>query len=165
VNAADKSLAEAVLRRLCVGARVDGIRFGVIPQLLITDPGSGKPPIQGQVYLNLGSNWQVFPERPLSFPVGEGAVPELEEAEELRQLCELREAEIVAAELAVDAPDLILTFADGRVFFLSGRHDDYEMWELGVAFAPGPRFLVVACPGSDVAVWSPPGFDPTAPAA
>jgi hypothetical protein len=117
------------------------------------------------VYLNLGSGWQVFPQRPATFPIGEESVPELEEPEALRQFCELREAEIVGVELAVDAPDLILTLADGRVFFLNGRHELYEMWQLGVAFAPGPRFLVVACPGSNVAVWSPAEFDPTAPAA
>ena len=162
--ATDRHLAEEVLRRLCVGAQVDGIRFGAIPQLLITDHGSGKPPIEGQVYLNLGSDWQVFASRPERLPVGEEVLGHPEEAEALRRLCELREAEIRDVELASDAPDLILTFADGRVFFMNGRHVQYETWQVGVAFAQGPRFLVVACPGNNVAVWTPPEFMSDAPA-
>jgi hypothetical protein len=98
--------------------------------------------------------------------VGEDAIEEPEEDdEELRRLCELREVEIRDVELGDDAPDLILTFADGRTFFLNGRHDQYEMWQLGVAFAPDARFLVVACPGGSIAVWAPPGFEPASPAA
>jgi hypothetical protein len=164
VNPAEKSLAEAVLRRLCVGARIDGIRFGAIPQLLVTDHDGGQPPMLGQVYLNLGSTWTVFPERPPSFPVGEEALPDREEGEALRELCELRGAVIRDVELQHDAPDLALTFDDGRVFFMNGRHDHYEPWELGVAFAPGERFLVVACPGNGIAIWAPRESQSAAPA-
>jgi hypothetical protein len=92
--ATDKPLAEAVLRRLCVGAQVDGIRLGPIPQLLLTDHASGKPPVRGQVYLNLASTWRVYPRRPATLPRGEAEIEEPEEAEALRQLGELREAVI-----------------------------------------------------------------------
>lgn len=151
--ATDRPRAEAVLRRLCVGAQVDGVRFGPVLQLLITDHASGKPWIGGQVYLNLASAWQIFPARPAALPRGEDEVPEIDEAEELRQLCELREAVIAAADLAPDAPDLLLTFEDGRVLFLVGRHEQYESWQFGVAYAPNLGTLVVACPGNEVAVW------------
>jgi hypothetical protein len=79
-------------------------------------------------------------------------------------LCELREAVIADVGLAADAADLVLTFADGRVFFLNGRHERYETWQLGIAFSPGIGTLVVACPGNEVAVWSPPDTDASVPA-
>jgi PAS domain-containing protein len=156
MNAADKILAEAALRQLCVGAHVDDIRSGAVPQLLLIHAASDKP-IQGQICLNLESTWRVFPERPDTFPAGEETMETPEAAEALRQLWELRGAEIRHAELAAEAPDLILTFADGRVFFLNGRHERYESWQLGGEFAPGASFQVVACPGNEVAVWTPPG--------
>lgn len=161
--AKDRLLAERVLRRLCVGAEVDGIRFGPIPQLLITDHASGKPHVRGQVYLNLASSWRIYPSRPTVIPRGE-AFDETDEAEELRQLCELREAVIDQVELMADAPDLLITFADGRVFILNGRHEQYETWQLGIAFAPDVGALVVACPGNEVAVWSLPEGDTEASA-
>ena len=155
----DKAFTEAVIQRLCVGAQVDGIRFGPIPQLLITDYASGKAPVPGQVYINLESTWQVFPTYPASFPEGEDAVPDYEDEKALHILCGLREAEIVGATLADDAPDLILTLADGRVFFLNGQHEQYEPWQLGVAFGrPEETWSVVACPGNEVAVWAPDSF-------
>ncbi|MEM1116682.1 MAG: hypothetical protein AAF845_03725 [Bacteroidota bacterium] len=155
----DKAFAEAVIGRLCVGAQIDGVRFGPVLQLLITDHASGKPPLPGQVYLNLGSTWQLFSSRPSSFPEGEDALPDYEDEEALRILCDLREAEVVDVALADDAPDLILTLADGRVFFLNGRHEQYETWQLGLAYGrPDETWLVVACPGNGVAVWAPNSF-------
>lgn len=156
MNATDKALAEAVIRRLCVGAQVAGIGFGPSLQLLLSD----QPPIRGQVYLNLESTWTVYAERPAAFPPAGGELLEYSEEEAIRRLCDLREAVIRDAELAEDAPDLILTFEDGRVFFLNGRDDAYETWQLGVAFArDDPPWLVVACPGGEVAVWAPRSFD------
>jgi len=151
--ASDRIRAERVLRGLFVGAKVGGIRFGPIPQLLISDSPPGKPVIHGQVYLNLGSAWCIYPQRPAVFPRAETEIAEREEAEELRQLCELRETVIAGVELAPDAPDLAITFEDGRVFFISGRHDRYETWDAGIAFSPVAGTLVVACPGNEVAVW------------
>jgi len=151
---ADRPRAEAILRRFCGGAQVDGIRFGRVLQLLITDYKPGKPQVRGQVYLNLESSWCVYPSRPATFPRGEGAMEKPEEAEALRQLCELREAVIADVELGADAPDLLFTFEDGRVFFLNGRHEQYETWQLGIAFAPDVSALVAACPGNEVAFWS-----------
>ena len=149
----DKPLAERAVQRLCVGAQIEGLRFGVIPQLLISDPPD-KPPIRGQVYLNLASTWRVYPTRPTAFPKSELEIEELEDNEALRQLCDLRDTVITCAEMGEDAPDLILTFDDRRVFFLNGRHEQYETWQLGVAFSREIGTVVVACPGNEVAVWS-----------
>ncbi len=155
----DRSTAEAVLAHLCVGAQVDGIRFGPVPQLLITDHQTNKLPVRGQVYLNLASSWHIFPSRPEVLPRGEH-LEDADEAELYRRLCELREAVISTVELSPDAPDLLFTFADGRVFFLNGRHEQYETWQFGIAYSPTAGVLVAACPGNEVAVWDlPPELD------
>lgn len=149
----DKKRAEAVLRYLCVGAQIAGIRFGGIPQLLITDYASGKPRVRGQLYLNLASEWRVWRSRPATFPREGLALEELPEAEALQQIVDIRELVITEVELGEDAPDLLFTLEDGRVFFLIGRDEYYEAWDFGIAYAPEGSALVVACPGNQVAVW------------
>jgi hypothetical protein len=56
MEAKDKEIADKVLKHLCLGSRIDGIRFGSVPQILITDHDSDiYKNIKGQVYLNLAS--------------------------------------------------------------------------------------------------------------
>jgi hypothetical protein len=163
VEAEDKRLAETVIRRLCQGAQIDGIRFGPILQILISDHASGKPHVQGQVYLNLASTWAVFDTRPVSYPDYEQDLPEQNIEEELSVLCSLREAIISDIELGTEQPHLIIHFENGSSLFLSGRHEKYECWQLGVALGnPQECWLVVALPGGGVAVWSPESFNQAA---
>ena len=158
----DKMRAEAVLRRLCLGAQIDGIRFGPVLQILISDHGSGKPHIPGQVYLNLGSAWVVFDSAPSSFPDQEEDLPEIPTEEQIRLLCALRERVITEIRLGEEEPHLIIHLDDGRILFVNGRHEQYETWQLGVAFGnPRECYMVVALPGGGgVCVWSPENFDP-----
>src|SRR5687767_14335526 len=152
----DRDLAAAVLRYLCVGAYVGGLRFGATPELLID--GS---PAEGQVYLNLESAWQIFPGPPATIPQEENQVPVMTEEQALLALCALRESEIVDIALGGDCPHLLVHFIDGRVLFVLGRHARFECWQLCVSWGPpDERSLVVARPGCEVAVWSPPGFRP-----
>jgi hypothetical protein len=148
--------AQAIIRRLCQGAQIDGIRFGPILQILITDRAATSPRVRGQTYLSLGSRWKVFEDRPASWPDGEHqlSLPSLDER--LGTLCELRESTITEAELGERQPHLILHLGSGRVLFVNGRHDEYECWQLGVALGdPNEHWMVVACPGGEVAVWAP----------
>lgn len=155
----DKRLSEAVLRRLCQGAQIDGIRFGPILQVLISDHASEKPQMQGQVYLNLGSTWTVFETPPASWPDCEEDLSEPSIEERLRILCGLREAVITNIELGMEQPHLFLHLEGGRILFVNGRHDQYECWQVGVAYGgPQKYWLVVALPGGGVAVWSPEDF-------
>lgn len=50
MDSKDKQLAETVLKHLCEGSDVDGIRFGPVLQILITNHSSDKELIPGQVY-------------------------------------------------------------------------------------------------------------------
>lgn len=154
---ADRALAERVLRRLCVGAIIEGIRFGPILQVLLANDDWRGKPIPGQVYLNLESKWTTFPSRPPRFPDSEDDLPDVSDDDQVRVLCRLRLRKIAAVELGQAAPHLLLTLEDGSMFFVNGRHEMYECWQLGVCYAEPPNaWLVVACPGGDVAVWAPP---------
>ena len=157
----DKQLAEAVLRRLCKEAHIDGIRFGPILQILISHVNRvGDDPINGQVYLNLGSSWKVFDSRPASLPNGEEELPQATAEEQIQAICDLRECAIINAEICEKEPHLILTLEDGRVLFVNGKHDLYECWDMGVAFSVD-KWQVIACPGDDVAIWAPKSFIPS----
>src|SRR5262245_56854557 len=133
----DHELGEAVLRQLCEGAVIGGIRFGAIPQLLI-DHRRPRPPVRGQVYVNLGSRWTIFESRRSVLPATEDQLPDRRSEEECRLLYEIRERTIVRAELGCHMPHLILTLNDGVVFFLSGSDAQYESWQAGVAFGDSP---------------------------
>ena len=162
----DRVLAEAVLRRLCQGAQIDGIRFGPIIQILITDHASSKPPIRGQVYLNVGSTWRLFDRVPVHLPESEADYSEMSDVEALSTLISIREQVITSVALGMEAPHLILTLESSRVLVLNGHHEQYEPWELGVALGdPAERWLVVACPGDAIAVWAPDSFSANEPAA
>jgi len=152
----DRLAAQAVIRRLCQGAQIDGLRFGPILQLLIADHSAPTPRVHGQTYLNLGSRWRVFDDRPAAWPDGEHHLflPPIEE--QLGTLCSLREATIAEVELGDRQPHLILHFEGGRALFVNGRHEQYECWQLGVAMGdPNEHWMVVACPGGEIAVWAP----------
>jgi hypothetical protein len=154
----DKEVGEKVLKHLCLGARIDGIRFGGILQLLITNHDSNEyeKGIKGQVYINLASNWCVFHSMPKKLPQNESEIKELTQDEEIRILCSLREQRIIDIKLGDKSPHLIITLESGTILFINGQHDLYESWQLGVAFNPPEEdFLVVACPSDSLAVWCP----------
>ena len=158
MDRSDKQLAEMVLRRLCADGQIDGIRFGPVLQILISHVNQpDHAPINGQVYLNLGSGWRVFESRPASFPDGEDELPELSNLEQIQAIIDLRERTVAKVELAESEPHLILTLDDGSVLFVNGKHDTYECWQMGVAFS-GDMWQVIACPGGGVAIWAPNSF-------
>lgn len=155
----DRELAEAVLRRLCQGGSVNGVRFGGILQMLVRAPASSLPPLRGQVYINLASRWTVFETRPSQFPEYEHEVPELTVEEQLYVLCTIRERTLQRVELGLTKPHLILTLDNGSVFFLCGNNDSYESWDVGVAMGDrSERWQVVALPGGEVGIWAPKHF-------
>jgi hypothetical protein len=154
----DKLLGQAVLSRLCSGGQIGGIRFGPILQVLI-DHRNPEPHVQGQVYLNLESTWIVFEHPPSFWPICEEDIVEPPMEERLNTLCGLREATITEVVLGKDQPHLTFKFEDGRLLFINGKHNQYECWEVGVYNGdPAESWLVVACPGEQLAVWAPSGF-------
>lgn len=135
-----------ILRRLFVGAAVNGIRFGVL-QLLFDNPST-----VGEPYLNLASRWQVFAERPLQLPELDGAAPEETPEHELTRVVMLRHKQVSAVEVLSPWPHLIMTFTDGTFLFLNGKETHHEPWTAGLAHTPPEqRAEVIACPGGELA--------------
>lgn len=160
MDARDKEFAEKVIERLCKGGQVEGVRFGPILQILIRE-GDSAPSIKAQVYLNLGSAWMISDGPPEVVPKIEGDFPAMSVEEELAAICGVREQVIVSANLAPEVPHLFLALDSGKVLCLNGHDEQYEPWQLGVAGGdPNAVWLVVACPGDELAVWAPEGFAP-----
>jgi hypothetical protein len=160
MNSKDKYLAETVLRHLLLGAHIEGIRFGSKLQLLIQK--SDKVLLRGQIYLNIESQWTLYSGVSENHSKQEECIPALSIEEELKILCGLREQVIVDVHLGDLYSHLILTLASGDIFFLNGRHDLYECWQVGVSRVsmgrPDECWRVVSCPGGDIAIWAPQNF-------
>ena len=123
----EKTLAELILQRLCKNAEISGIRFGPILQILLTNEGSHKFPINGQVYLNLSSRWKVIDFRPLQFPESEDDLLEMTNEEEIQVICSIRERIIENVEIGKNYPHLILTLDDKRVVFVNGKMNNLKV--------------------------------------
>jgi hypothetical protein len=157
MNPQAKYLAEAALRHLLLGAHVNGIRFGPNLQLLIKK--SNKILLQGQIYLSLESRWMLWSTAPENLPADEDDIPVLSVEEELKTLYGLREQVIINVQLGELSPHLILTLASGYTFFTNGKHDLYECWQVGVSTKCSEEcWMIVSCPGDDIAVWAPQRF-------
>jgi hypothetical protein len=88
MDAEDKATAERVLRRLCIGAVIDGVRFGehFIYQLLIRQTNDERQLIR----LNFENEWFVFAELPDKFTDSRDDMDELSIEEQMRLLLDLR---------------------------------------------------------------------------
>jgi len=153
----DKHVAEAVLKQMCLGAQIRGIRFGATLQMLITN---SDPYNYRDVYLNLESLWTVFESYPSKLPDSEDDLPEISQEDEIQAICRIRERAITNIELMIDYPHLIITLDDGKVIFINGQDDLYESWSLGYASNNASEtWFVVAGPGNRIAVWAPKDFN------
>jgi hypothetical protein len=159
LNKDGKNLADIILQRLFKNAEINGIRFGPVLQILFASEHSQKFPIKGQVGLNLSSRWKIFDSRPLQFPESEEDLQEMTNEEQILSICSIRERTVEKVELGEDSPHLILTLDDKKVFFINGKDENYESWDVGVAFGDIEQsWQVIACPNGELAIWTPPKF-------
>lgn len=88
----DKSFAEKVLTHLCVGAQVDGFRFGLSPHIthLYFSSYENRGDIPDEIYLNIESQWIVFPALPDPLPTREEDIEVLTEPEQYQCIFEIR---------------------------------------------------------------------------
>ena len=142
--------AEGVLRRLFVGATVNGLRFGVL-QLLFDAHEPGEP------YLNLASNWRTFETRPPEFPDLDQFESEPSDLEVARAVT-LRHKQVTSVEVLAPWPHLVITFTDETLLFLNGKDMQYEPWTAGLSNVPTKdQVQVIACPGGQLALLLPNG--------
>jgi len=152
-----KNLAEKTLRYLCVGSKVEGIKF-YGNQILLSETDVNRHRIDGQVYLNIESRFQVFNSFPDHIPNHEDELPDLNWIEDAKRLCELRLKQITDISLGDGVPHLFITFESGEVLFVFGHHDRYESWQLGVLnnnTNKEEHWVVIAVPGDGIAIWNP----------
>ena len=177
----DKPIAEAMLRRLCLGAEIIGVfwdGFPGITKLTIVDNAfvRAKKLPQFAVYakqrpsykslLMTEYRWAVLATAPEPSTEQEQAVaeslPETTTNLQLTQLATLHSDPIVEVRLGVSVGHLILVFDSGRCLFVHGDAGPYEAWELRLMapYDPKSMWLLVNTPGGDIAIWTPDDFDP-----
>lgn len=157
MNPRDRYLAEAALGHLLLGARINGVRFGNSLQLLVEK--SDKLLLRGQIHINIESPWMLYPTVLESLSADEHDIPAFSAEEELMAIYGLREQVIVAVRLGEHSPHLFLTLASGHILFLNGKDDLYECWQVGVSMGRRDEcWMIVSCPGDEIAVWAPQKF-------
>lgn len=151
-----KDLAEKTLRFLCVGSQVEGIKF-YGNQILFSESDSNRNRIDGQIYLNIESRFQIFETYPAHIPEHEDELPVMNWIEDAKRLCELRLNQINDVSLGEDVPHLFIKFESGEVLFVFGHHDRYECWQVGVWNNSNKEehWNVIAVPGDGIAIWEP----------
>ncbi len=172
MNSAAKQQAETLLRQLCLGTQIVGVRWRAFAFTIVLERSTPDTPsprgVPGpperrdttitaqEVDLVVESRWTVFPARPEHFPKREEELPDLALEERVSTLARLAGQDIVDVALGEQEPHLILTFASGSVLFLNGRHDKFECWNLGtIGAAAGSEWLIVTVPGGDLAIFAP----------
>ncbi|HKW21782.1 MAG TPA: hypothetical protein VJO13_10430 [Ktedonobacterales bacterium] len=180
----DKPVAEAMLRRLCLGAEIVAVYWDGFPgitKLMIADNdwvsakrlpqfatyAKQRPP--NEALLMIEHRWAVLANPPEASVDQEQAVAEAlsEPATDLQlaELAMLHGDPIIEVRLGVGVGHLILLFDSGRCLFVHGDHGPYEAWEIRVMLPDGlndpeNKWLLVNTPGGDVCMWTPKDFDP-----
>jgi len=155
----DKNLAEEVLRFICVGAQIDGVRFGIGFAVLFNHLNDPSPISYEAIYLTIETNFVVLPTLPLSLP--HFAQSTLNER--LSALASLQGQRIVDVRLGETSPHLLITFDSGRILFVNGHQLEYECWQLGLTEAVNNEmWLIVAMGNDNIAIWAPDRFIGTA---
>lgn len=179
----DRPYAEAMLRRLCLGAEIAGVYWSGFPDVLTLYIDDSLFPDKeardrfshyqnlrpGECWLMLEHKWAVLDAMPFADAEHEQAaadsLPEAITYSHLGELASLHDQSIVAIRLGIAVGHLMLQFDSGRCLFIHGDHGMYEAWEIRVTPArehpdPEKRWLLVNIPGGDVAIWTPDDFDP-----
>lgn len=148
-------MAEKVLKFLCVGTHIHGIKFGPYQILILSDYDNNIKRVDGEINLHLSSGWMLYSSIPGKFPNSEEEIPKQTLDEELLTLCSLRHRKIVDILILDDRPHLVLTLDSGEVLFVNGHHTTYETWEVSVAYATVNPYQVVVAPGGYINVFTP----------
>ncbi|WP_340010900.1 hypothetical protein MHI32_22485 [Paenibacillus sp. FSL H7-0690] len=153
MNKENRDFAERVLKQLCIGAKIDGLRFGVssgATQVYLTKY-EGFDDLAGQLYLNIESKWTIFDSVPSQYPSNESQIADVSEEEKYSQIIKVRREKIIDIQLGDSTPHLIISFESGSILFVIGFHEKYECWQVGVE---SDNWLVVACPMNGIATWT-----------
>ncbi|NDI37244.1 hypothetical protein [Chengkuizengella sediminis] len=151
----DRIAGQNALSFLCIGAKIKGINFYGM-KLLLSDNEKNSNRIDGQIYINIESEFSIYKSMPNKTPLLDD-LPKLDWIEASKLLCELRLKKIVDVSLGNVSPHLSMTFETGEVLFIWGHHEQYESWQVGVYCSSqnNESWEVVACPSDGLAVFGP----------
>ncbi len=156
LNKEDKVSAERLLKYICIGATVEGLSF-YGPKLLLTESETNSDRLRdGQIYITIESGFALLRSKSDSLPSFDD-LSKLNATDACKILCELRLKKIIEVSIHEEIPHLLLTFETGEVLFISGHHEMYESWQVGVYFdeVQANHWEIVACPGGELAIWGP----------
>lgn len=177
----DRLVAEAALRRLCLGAEVVGMYWDWFPQgasLLIKDgPRPRHDPRYaryittrpyGTLSIGIGDQWTMLTAMPAPDARVEHAIADAVPAslpdEALQQLVQLRAQTITSIRLGIAVAHLLISFASGQVLFVHGDDPDHESWQASLdridISDPERHWMLINTPGGEISLWTPDDFDP-----
>jgi hypothetical protein len=150
-----RDIALKTLKYLFNGSQIEGLKFYGLRILLSENENNGQR-IDGQVSINIESEFEVFQSMPENNPQLD-EIPNLDWVESAKKLCELRLKKIVDVKLGEEKPHLYLILDSGEVLFINGHHEKYESWQVEVHNNTNVDevFEVVACPGDNLVTWVP----------
>ena len=145
----DKELAESILRDLCVGRGICGMNFYAVPVLVIDEV----TPSKRESFVTVESDWIIYDGMAMALAAVQspnGPVDSARTSMLIREIADLAWQKIIGVKLGDEIPDLFIEFENGKVLKINGHHDKFESWNVSAG-----KFLVVAVPGDDVAIWQP----------
>ncbi|MDQ0090336.1 hypothetical protein J2T12_003750 [Paenibacillus anaericanus] len=151
-----KTLADKVLKYLCIGSRLEGINFYGL-KILLSESEENRDRIDGQIYINIESKFKIFDTEQFEIPKAEEEFPDYNWMEAYTEICKLRLKEIADVRLDEEVPNLFIYFDTGEVLFIYGHHDKYESWQVGAWYNTynNESWEVIACPGDDICIGAP----------
>lgn len=151
----NRDIALKTINYLCRGSIIEGLLFYGLRILLSENENNGQR-IDGQISINIESEFVVFPSMPEHDPLLED-IPKLDWVESAKKLCELRLKKIADIKFGEEKPHLYLILDSGEVLFINGHHQEYESWQVEVHNNTNVQevFEVVACPGDNLVTWVP----------
>ncbi|MFF2483837.1 hypothetical protein [Paenibacillus sp. NPDC058071] len=90
MNKLNREIAERALKKMFIGSQLDGVRFGLGPSTLLIRFEHYENHVPDQLWLNIKSFWNVFPEGNEVFPSLEAEMKEMTEEQEYKLIFELR---------------------------------------------------------------------------
>lgn len=152
----DKVLAEKVLRVLFAGSYAAGMKFerqGLSTFICFEREGNREPD-EAWLHIEL-KKFAVFPDWESAQAAAAEILPERGEEEALQEIVKVRAQKVASAKLGNMSPHLFLLFESGSVLLVNGFHEQFECWQAGAGTGYRDDWLVVATPGSDIAVCMP----------
>lgn len=142
----DRVHAEKMLKYLCVGSQLEGLGF-FGPKVYLWNSDIEIE----ETYINIEADFCILNSMSQARSIGIDNFPKADVTESLKSLCELGQKSIIDIVLSPHN-HLIVHFETADILIVCGYSEVYECWQVG---SSNGDWLVVACPGTNFAIWAP----------